>query len=57
MQTMALNASVLEEGMFALNEKASVVGTAFELVQNGIQTVFCCDCCGCNDTGCAPAQQ
>lgn len=50
-----LAANLLEQSFFDRNAKASVIGTAYEMVQNsGQKNAFCSDCCGSNGNVCDP---
>lgn len=55
MNTVALDVDSFETSVFSRNESASLIGSTFEAVQNGISTVlFCSDCCGSNGNSCDP---
>lgn len=54
MNAVALDVDSFETSVFSRNESASLIGSTFEAVQNGISTVFCSDCCGSNGNSCDP---
>ena len=53
MNVMAMNADALEGNLFARNNQASAVGSAFEnVVKATIVAAMCSDCCGSNGNSC-----
>lgn len=53
MNTMAMS---LESNLIANNSMTDVIGTAFNAVEQGINTMMCSDCCGSNGNDCVPTQ-
>lgn len=54
-----MNALVIgmESSLIERNAQTGVVGSAFEAVQNGLQDMFCSDCCSSNGNKCDPNDQ
>lgn len=54
MNAAALDIDSFETSVFSRNEIADLIGSTLEAVQDGISTMFCSDCCGCNGNDCDP---